>query len=120
MDLVVGKAVAVMGPKAVLAAVPLNITGEETDYEFKSSWLLPVLRENIRHTELAFFSEYFLPLAARCLARSQKSGQDGDKIGQKTYEVITYQIWSLLPGFCNCPTDLATSFKLVARILGYN
>merc|ERR1719369_60092 len=89
-----------------------------TDYEFKSSWLLPVLRENIRHTELAFFSEYFLPLAARCLARSQKSGQDGDKIGQKTYEVITYQIWSLLPGFCNCPTDLATSFKLVASILG--
>jgi len=118
VDLVVGKAVSVMGPRAVLAAVPLNITGEETDYEFKSSWLLPVLRENIRHTELAFFSEYFLPLAAKCLTRSQMAGQDGDKIGQKTYEVITYQIWSLLPGFCNCPTDIATSFKSVARILG--
>jgi len=118
VDLVVGKAIAVMGPKSVLSAVPLNITGDETDYEFKSSWLLPVLRDNIRHTQLAFFSEYFLPLAAKCLARSQKSGQEGDKIGQKTYEVITYQIWSLLPGFCNCPTDLATSFKMVARILG--
>merc|ERR1712106_855930 len=56
--------------------------------------------------------------AAKCLTRSQMSAQDGDKIGQKTFEVITYQIWSLLPGFCNCPTDLATSFKSVARILG--
>jgi len=118
VDQVVGRAVAVVGPRAVLAAVPLNITGEETDYEFKSSWLLPVLRDNIKNTELGFFSEYFLPLAAKCLDRSIKSGQMGDKVGQKTYEVLTYQIWSLLPGFCNCPTDLVTSFKSVARILG--
>ena len=55
------------------------------------------------HAQLgnAFFSEYFLPLAAKCLTRSQMSGQDGDKIEQKTSEVITYQIWSLPPGFCN-------------------
>jgi len=118
VDQVVGKAVAVMGPRAVLGAVPLNITGDETDYEFKSSWLLPVLRENIRHTELAFFSSYFLPLAAKCLTRSNKAAHEGDKIGHKTYEVLTYQIWSLLPGFCNCPTDLATSFRSIARILG--
>ena len=61
-----GSAVSVLGPKAVLAAIPLNITGEETDLEFQSSWLLPLLRENIRHTELSHFTEYFLPLAARC------------------------------------------------------
>ena len=24
----------------------------------------------------------------------------------------------MLPGFCNCPTDIATKFKSVARILG--
>ena len=90
--------VAVMGPRAVLAAVPLNITGKKTDYEFKPPWPLPVLRENIRHIELALFSEYFLHLAARCLTRSQ--------------------ICSLLPGFCNCPTDIATSLKSMARTLG--
>jgi len=118
VDQVIGKAIAVVGPKTVLGAVPLNITGDETDYEFKSSWLLPVLRDNIRRTELAFFIEYFLPLASKCLNRSQSSGQNGDKIGQKTYEVLTYQIWSLLPGFCNCPTDLILSFKNIARILG--
>ena len=77
-----------------------------------------MLRDNIRNTELAFFTEYFLPLAGRCLARSQTADQAGDTVGQKTYEVVTHQIWSLLPGFCNCPTDLVTSFRSLARILG--
>ena len=85
------------------------------------------MRKNICHTELAFFSEYFLPLTAKCLTRSQMvllwydpgwSGQDSNKIGQKAFEVINYQIWPLLPGFRNCPTDIATNLKLVARILG--
>ena len=113
-----GSAVSVLGPKAVLAAIPLNITGEETDLEFQSSWLLPLLRENIRHTELSHFTEYFLPLAARCLSRSTQAGQQGDSVAHKTYEVLVYQIWALLPGYCNCPTDLTTSFKGLARILG--
>ena len=118
LDLVVGRAVSVLGPRRVLEAVPLNITGEETDYEFRSSWLLPIFRDNIRNTELAFFVEYFLPLAAKCLARSASSAEAGDTVGQKTYEVLVFQIWSLLPGFCNCPTDLQVSFKSIARILG--
>ena len=33
----------------------------------KSPWPLPVLQENIRHTELAFFPKYFLSLAAKYL-----------------------------------------------------
>jgi len=118
VDSVVGRAVRVMGPKAVLEAIPLNITGEEKDYEFATSWLLPVLRDNIQNTKLAFFNEYFLPLAARCLKRSNDSQAKNDKIGHKTYEVLVYQIWSLLPGFCNNPTDLKESFQSLARILG--
>ena len=39
-------------------------------------------------------------------------------MGQKTYSVLTYQMWSLLPGFCISPTDLTASFKSLARILG--
>ena len=118
LDVVIGRAVSVLGPRRVLEAIPLNITGEETDYEFRSSWLLPIFRENIKNTELAFFVEYFLPLAAKCLSRSTQCGASGDNVGHKTYEVIVFQIWSLLPGFCNCPTDLSVSFKSVARILG--
>ena len=41
------------------------------DYDFPRSWLLPVLRSNIRETELAFFASYFLPLAARLRTKGE-------------------------------------------------
>jgi hypothetical protein len=43
-----------------------QITGEETNYEFKRSWLLPVLRENVCSSQIKFFLSYFLPLATVC------------------------------------------------------
>ena len=118
LDYTVGKAVRRMGPEVVIKYIPLDITGNETDYEFPKSWLLPVMRENIQNTSLAYFTEYFLPLASKCLRRSVDCASKDDKIGHKTYELIVYQIWSLLPGFCNCPTDLKSSFKGIAKILG--
>jgi len=119
VDGIIGAAIAAVGPRLVLQAVPLNITAAENeDREFRSSWLLPVLREHIKHTELAFFSEYFLPLAAKCYDRSHACAAQQDLIGQKAYEALTYQMWSLLPGFCNSPTDLTTSFRGVAKTLG--
>ena len=63
VDAAVGAAVKSMGPKAVLEAVPLKITGEEDNYDFPRSWLVPVIRDNVTHTQLAFFVSYFLPLA---------------------------------------------------------
>ena len=118
VDFVVGKAVAAMGPRRVLEAIPLNITGDETEYEFQASWLLPVFREHISRTQLAYFIDHFLPLAARCLDRSKYAATQKDTIGKKTFEVLSYQMWSLLPGFCTYPTDLGESFKNLARILG--
>lgn len=35
-----------------------------------------------------------------------------------SFTVISLQIWTLLPGFCTRPTDVATSFKGLARTLG--
>ena len=46
VDAIVGRAMRVMGPATVLESIPLNITGAEKDYEFTTSWILPVLREN--------------------------------------------------------------------------
>ena len=34
-------------------------------YDFPRSWLLPVLRVSVQQTELAYFTSYFLPLAAK-------------------------------------------------------
>jgi len=40
------------------------------------------------------------------------------EVNKKTVEYINYQIWSLLSGFCNGPTDLATSFNTVGSMMG--
>lgn len=111
LDYVVGKAIRKIGPQLVLEYIPLQITGEEESYDFPRSWLLPVLRENIQNTQLSYFKSYFLPLSIKCKQRAADLNKNGDKIGHKMYEVIVTQIWSLLPGFCNNPSDLKESFK---------
>ena len=39
------------------------------------------------------------------------------RFARKHFEYINYQIWSLLSGFCNGPTDLATSFNTVGSMM---
>ena len=74
-DFVVGKAIRTMGPDVVLTHIPLGITGNEQTYDFPRSWLLPVLRENVQKTKLAFFKTYFLPIATTCYQRMLKAKQ---------------------------------------------
>ncbi|XP_033098395.1 RRP12-like protein isoform X2 [Anneissia japonica] len=118
LDKTMGSAVKHMGPKTVLSVVPLHISGDDDNYEFPRSWLIPVMRENICNTELQFFNRYFLPLAAKLRTKSLQLTQAGRGVEAKTYDILQSQIWSLLPGFCKNPTDLCASFKDIARILG--
>jgi hypothetical protein len=41
----------------------LNLTGTINDVQLEQSWLLPLLRDHITHTELNHFLSYFLPIA---------------------------------------------------------
>ncbi|KAL3864637.1 hypothetical protein ACJMK2_006302, partial [Sinanodonta woodiana] len=118
LDHAVGVAVKKMGPRHVLEALPLKITGEGDDLDFPRSWLLPVLHDNIMDTELDFFISYFLPLAARLRQLTVQYSQEQNIVAAKTYETLQLQIWSLLPGFCTRPVDLAKSFKGIAKVLG--
>ncbi|KAK3582767.1 hypothetical protein CHS0354_015294 [Potamilus streckersoni] len=118
LDHAVGVAVKKMGPRHVLEALPLQITGEGDDLDFPRSWLLPVLHDNIMETELDFFISYFLPLAARLRQITVQYSREENIVAAKTYETLQLQIWSLLPGFCTRPTDLAKSFKGIAKVLG--
>ncbi|KAI8486218.1 pre-rRNA processing protein [Branchiostoma belcheri] len=119
VDRAVGVALRAMGPRVVLEAVPLQIKGDESDdINFPRSWLLPVLRDHVRDTELGFFVKYFLPLAAQLRTRALELQQEGKSVLSKAYDTLQHQIWSALPGFCTRPTDLAQSFKGIARILG--
>lgn len=118
LDHAVGAAVATMGPQVVLEAVPLEIDGSEETLDFPRSWLLPVIRDHVRETRLGFFTTYFLPLATTLKNKALDLAQAGSTVESKIYDTLQWQIWTLLPGFCTKPTDVATSFKGLARTLG--
>nr|KAF6425644.1 ribosomal RNA processing 12-like protein [Molossus molossus] len=118
LDQAVGAAVSSMGPEVVLQAVPLEIDGSEETLDFPRSWLLPVIRDHVRETRLAFFTTYFLPLATTLKNKAMDLAQQGRTVESKIYDTLQWQIWTLLPGFCTKPTDVASSFKGLARTLG--
>uniref|UniRef100_H3DGH8 Ribosomal RNA processing 12 homolog n=1 Tax=Tetraodon nigroviridis TaxID=99883 RepID=H3DGH8_TETNG len=118
VDLAVGAAVESMGPEVVLGAVPLNITGVDDDLEFPRSWLIPVIRDHVRNTRLAFFTSFFLPLASTLKHKAEEYEQTEQKLEARVYQTLQLQIWTMLPGFCTCPVDLLSSFKGIARTLG--
>ncbi|XP_048746321.2 RRP12-like protein isoform X2 [Ostrea edulis] len=118
LDHAIGAAMKHLGPRHVLEAVPLNITGDDDDYNFPRSWLIPVIRDNVCDTELGFFTTYFLPLAAKLKQRSLEAVSTDNQVVCKSYDALQRQIWSLLPGFCTNPTDLAQSFKGICKVLG--
>lgn len=39
--------------------------------EFPRSWLLPVMRDHVRGTEMIFFFEYFVPLADKLRGKGE-------------------------------------------------
>jgi len=119
LDRAVGMAIQKMGPRFVLEAVPLQLDKEISgSSNFPRSWLLPVLKDNIRDTELKYFFDVMLPLAANLRTKATSLKEAGKLLESKLYDTLQLQIWSLLPGFCTRPTDLCQSFKPVARILG--
>lgn len=118
LDLAVGAAVEAMGPQVVLGTVPLNITGHDDDLEFPRSWLIPVIRDHVKNTQLGFFTSYFLPLASTLKQRAEELDQAGQKLEAKVYQTLQLQIWTMLPGFCTGCVDIVASFKGVARTLG--
>ncbi|PIK40031.1 putative RRP12-like protein isoform X1 [Apostichopus japonicus] len=118
VDKCIGEAIKTMGPRIVLDAVPFQITGEEDNYDFPRSWLVPVIRDNVCNTELQFFTKFFLPLAAKFKIKSLELKQNNREVEAKTYDVLQVQLWSLFPGFCKSPTDVIPAFKGIAKILG--
>lgn len=118
LDCTVGAAVESMGPEVVLRAVPLQIDGAEDISDFQRSWLVPVIRDYVKNTELDFFTRYFLPLAEKLKTQASELTEAGRTLEAKIYETLQWQIWTMLPGFCTRPTDVAACFKNIAKTLG--
>jgi len=116
IDQTIGRAVQVFGPKFVVDLCQLKLNEENNDVSH--NWLLPVLRDNIKETELNFFIEFFVPLASILQNSCEQLESEGNSTNAKICSILVSQIWSLLPSFCIKPTDFDQSFKKMAKTLG--
>lgn len=108
-DAVLGKAVEAMGPQNILQLLPLNLAKPEAGQPGRA-WLLPVLRDHIQITNLAHFKSEFVPLSETMFQRVIDNGSSEKTMEIKVFETLVQQTWALLPGYCNLPVDLTTSF----------
>ncbi|KAL1502843.1 hypothetical protein ABEB36_007927 [Hypothenemus hampei] len=116
LEYAVGSAVRSMGPEKVLNIISLK--KPNGDLNIDRSWLLPVLKENIKCSTLGYFREGIFPLARLCQQRSAQLAQANNGIGAHSSELLYLQLWNLLPCFCNHPTDIKAEFKSIAKLLG--
>ncbi|ODQ82726.1 hypothetical protein BABINDRAFT_159246 [Babjeviella inositovora NRRL Y-12698] len=105
-DAVIASAISVLGPEVVLSSLPLNLIDPKPNKPGRA-WLLPLLRDNIRNARLGFFKGTFIPLIRQF--EEKVATLEPNSVHVKIFQTIVDQIWSLLPHFCDLPTDLVAS-----------
>lgn len=111
----VGAAIRSMGPEAVFNVISLKKPNGQLNLD--RSWLLPVLKENVKGSTLKYWTDEILPLAMACQKQSVKLAELNDGIGAHSSELLYLQLWNLLHSFSNNPTDIKDSFKVDYLIL---
>lgn len=118
---VLDAAIKVCGPEWVLNIMPLGLD-EGSNPAKARAWLLPLLKPSITNTRLGHFKEYFVPLSAFLFGKAELARASEKGMEAKVWETLVGQIWSLLSGYCEFPTDLVEAFdtafvSLLANIL---
>ena len=107
LRLVLEDAVSAFGPELFLETYPLNITGNPGE-ELLRSWMLPLLMTSIKSSKLSTWQKMLYPIAQT--AESHFEGLFKDPTNLKTLQLLSSQIWHLLPVFCKNCTDALVSF----------
>ncbi|KAI8323111.1 NUC173-domain-containing protein, partial [Martensiomyces pterosporus] len=110
-DAVLGAAVRAIGPQAFLEVLPLNLGAAQRKDAVGRAWLLPLMKGHIRNAPLSYFAQNLLPLADSLGAQSLQFVSQGREIESKVYSALSQQVWSLLGGFCNVPSDIVETFN---------
>ncbi|KAG0236437.1 hypothetical protein BGW41_000409 [Actinomortierella wolfii] len=115
LDVVLETAISTVGPRVLLTVLPLNIDNPEEKKRGRA-FMLPLLKNAITNTELEYFASDLIPLADRLNVRAQECRENG--MMKKVYETLVGQVWSLISGFCDLPTDFEMAFtkELAERI----
>lgn len=106
-EAVISAAITAMGPQKVLASLPLNLVDPAADRPGRA-WLLPLIRDHTKNTELAVFVQEFVPLIEVYQSRCEQLPKES--VHLKIFQTVLDQIWSTLPHFCELPTDLEQAF----------
>ena len=116
-DKVLGACLRCIGVETFLSVVPMNPLN--MDPIQGRHYLLNVMRRNVGHDNLAYFTNHFAPLITQCRKAEEDALLMGKHLERKTLASIHYQLWDLLPGFATFPKDLTAgnSFKTIAKEL---
>ncbi|KAJ1988392.1 pre-rRNA processing protein [Coemansia spiralis] len=109
-DAVLGAAIRAIGPKAFLQMLPLNLNVANRKDEVGRAWLLPLMKSHVRNAPLQYFVSTMLPLADNLVAQSLRFTSQGREIEAKVFIALYHQVWALLSGFCNVPSDIVVAF----------
>ena len=118
---VLDAAIKVCGPEAVLRVLPLGLGGSDNPAKARA-WLLPLLKPSVTNTRLGHFKEVFVPLSAELFAKAADAREKDKGMEAKVWDTLVAQVWSLLGGYCEYPTDLVDAFdadfvSLIANVL---
>ncbi|XP_027329216.1 RRP12-like protein isoform X2 [Abrus precatorius] len=103
-----GSALVAMGPETLLSLIPLNLEAE--DLADANIWLFPILKHYIVGAPLNYFTEVILGMIKCVREKAQKLEKQGLMVSSRNADALVYSLWSLLPSFCNYPSDTAKSF----------
>lgn len=116
-DDVLGMAIEVAGPEAILEILPLNVEADRDPSQPGRAFLLPILRQRTTNTSLTFFTQTMVPLSER-LFNAKTRVEHSRPIEAKVYEALVEQVWACLKGFCDVPIDLPKAREIKQIILG--
>ncbi|KAF2190577.1 NUC173-domain-containing protein [Zopfia rhizophila CBS 207.26] len=115
-DAVLSRAIGAMGPDVVLQILPLNLPRPPPGQAGRV-WMLPLLRDSVHNTKLAHFRTEMVPLSQVMYQKVMDHGQKEKTMEIKVFETVVQQIWSILPGYCDLPLDVAETFDQEFAVL---
>lgn len=91
------------GVESVFEAVPLTRVDKLL---LSNAWLLPLLHEHVRCSPVSLFASKIRPLADDLSVFGTQASDGGRIVEGKNATMLAAQLWGLLPGFCQNPSDL--------------
>lgn len=113
-----GCALKALGPSQVLSVLPFNFEKGMDGQGEARTWMLPLLRDHVRESELEGWGTALMPVARSMIQRAQAYQKAGNAQRAQQCRALEQQVWATLPSFASWCTDLGAGMKKFGRELG--